>query len=416
MGEKIGQYEKAGIFRNAVDAPTDDRLGTAWLPDPREVSQHQGHDRIGQEYGPVQLLATGLQVITDQDGDLTRMTLFGSQGRKNSLHHYAFWYGSERERRRDAVLGVIQECPGMYFDLECGCSQCRDRVVKNVFDIDADAAVLVSYDPETERKERLPVAKGMFEALGLAEVRHLTTPYFQENCNLQQKLHSERSLHEVSYAPDGKVFIKSHDVNVKFRDGVPARMLIYEELPLEEKRGYGQKVKRHHVLVYGDIHDSGKPPIARYHSSCKTAEHGGNACDCRIQRERTLQMIREHGCGFLIYADEEGMNLGAVNKFWQTHITLGETGDIYKARDMLDMPRDVRTYGLIDVVRRDLHIERVSLASNNRKKKEAFEHNGVEVVSSMHLKADYSLLAPQAQADVLAKVNSGRYDNFAPKS
>ncbi len=210
--------------------------------------------------------------------------------------------------------------------------------------------------------------------------------------------------------------MKSHDMPVRFIDGDFARMIVYEEQPLSERRSYGQKIKRHYVLIYGDIHDPNKPPIARYHSSCKTAEHGGNACDCRLQREKTLQMIREHGSGILIYADEEGMGLGAVNKFWQTHITISESGDIYKARDLLDMPSDVRTYGLIDVLHRDLRINRVSLASNNRGKKQAFEVFGVEVVESMHLRADYDKLAKQARADILAKIASGRYDDFTPKS
>ncbi len=413
MKERMNPYEKSGMYRSAVDFAVDDD-GMAFLPRSGEIVNQQGIERIGEQFGVVQILATGLQSTEGEDHP-QKMTLFASRGKDNHLHHYAFWYGSERERQREMLIGTIQECPGMYFNLDCGCSQRRDHVVSSVFHQDADASLLLSFDPETTTPYRLPVARGVFEALGIRDVQYLqTNPEY--GCDLQRRLTTERSLHQVFYTPDGRIVVKSHDMPVRFIDGDFARMIVYEEQPLSERRSYGQKIKRHYVLIYGDIHDPNKPPIARYHSSCKTAEHGGNACDCRLQREKTLQMIREHGSGILIYADEEGMGLGAVNKFWQTHITISESGDIYKARDLLDMPSDVRTYGLIDVLHRDLRINRVSLASNNRGKKQAFEVFGVEVVESMHLRADYDKLAKQARADILAKIASGRYDDFTPKS
>jgi GTP cyclohydrolase II len=407
------RYHNAGIFRAAIDAPPDRRL-RAYLPRPSEIKNLLGPRirEIGRNYGAVQLLATGLQSIEGQDGELTNMTLFGSRGEEHVHHHYAFWHGGEQDIERDAVIGILQECPGMYFDLNCGCSNCRDRVVKDVFDADANAAILISYAPETTREERRSVGQGVLESLGVREVRHLLTPRFERDCSLQFELKRQKKLHDVYVAPDNKVYIRTHDMPVSFTDGEPAQMLVFQEQSFDERHGFDQKNKTHYVLVYGDIHNSERPPVARYHSSCKTAEHGGNACDCRMQREKTIELIRNNGSGIFIYADEEGMNLGAVNKFWQTHFTLGEIGDVYAARDILDMPRDVRTYSLIDVVRRSLGLQNIVLASNNRSKKRAFELHGVEVVASNHLIPDYSRLAAQATADVHAKIDSGNYEKF----
>ncbi len=108
----------------------------------------QGIERIGEQFGVVQILATGLQSTEGEDHP-QKMTLFASRGKDNHLHHYAFWYGSERERQREMLIGTIQECPGMYFNLDCGCSQRRDHVVSSVFHQDADASLLLSFDPET---------------------------------------------------------------------------------------------------------------------------------------------------------------------------------------------------------------------------------------------------------------------------
>lgn len=404
----INPYEQAGIFRKAVDAAFDE-AGRPYLPAILEINNHPDVKKIGQDFGGVQLLATGLQAIHGRT-ELSPMKVFGSQGENDPLHHYSF-QTTEQMDKRNTLVGVLQECPGMYFDLACGCSEHRDDAVNHVFHRDADAAVLLSFDPETMTKERQHVARGVFESIGLKEINRENLLNYATNCSLRNQLLQQKPLNEVFYTTDG-VYIKSHDIDVRFRDGNPARLIVYEEQPHQNRKGFNQKVKRHYVLVVGDIHNPDNPPIARYHSSCKTAEHGGNACDCRFQREKTLEMIRKHGCGILIYADEEGMNLGAINKSWQTNITLGDMGDIFQARDRLDMPRDVRTYGLIEVLRRDLNLSEVMLASNNCGKIDAFHKHGIEVVQSLHLPADNLPLAIQAHNDRNAKIASGYYHEY----
>ncbi|MCX8009019.1 MAG: hypothetical protein N3A54_04955 [Patescibacteria group bacterium] len=406
-------YETSGLFRGAIDAAGNEN-GNPLLPR-GEIMHQPGIHKVGEEHGAVQILATGRQTL-EIFHEPIGMILFASPNSENPLHHYAFLHEGKPDNNRDMVIGVIHECPGMYFNLDCGCSKKRDHVVEATFGNHPDAACLISFDPETPTNEKTQTLQGIFDSLRIRELKHLRKDMGKE-CDLQRRLQSERTIHQVFFSCDGRVFVKTHDMKVQFADNKSesredARLVVYEEQPRDLKHGYSQKKKIHYVLVYGDIHNPEKPPIARYHSSCKTAEHGGNACDCRIQREATLRLIREHGSGVLIYADEEGMGLGAVAKFWQTHITIGKAGNIYQARDMLDMPWDVRTYSLIEIIRRDLKIQSIILASNNREKASAFDQHGIEVRGIVPLTTNSLRLAPQAIHDIQAKIASGRYNKY----
>jgi GTP cyclohydrolase II len=142
--------------------------------------------------------------------------------------------------------------------------------------------------------------------------------------------------------------------------------------------GYrGDEVDEAVVLVFGDV--SGEPPLVRVHSQCLTGDvFHSLRCDCRMQLELALQMIKEEGRGLLIYELQEGRGIGLLNKL-RAYELQDAGADTVEANEQLGFEADLRNYELPAAIVRYFGIPAVRLLSNNPDKFSAMETNGIRV-------------------------------------
>lgn len=410
----MNPFENPTFARTLTDFALDHQR--TFIPSQNSVLNLPGDGIIGRESGTVVTLSRGLQALELHHGGLVKVTLFGSDAnsRYGALLHMSYHHGNERELQTNAIVASETLCPGIYFDLDCGCRGSTDETLREMYTKEPDAAAYISLNAFTPPQSRLERAIDMYEALG---IRHASRDVTQKNILLNCRTYDMLTQHDevlgTFQSSDGQLFLKTHDEHTSFRGGKPVRMIVYEEPRREDKKGYGGNVRRHFVFVYGDITKT--TPVVRYHSSCITAELGGNGCDCRMQREEFMNIAMQRGAGVFLYADEEGMRLGLTAKLFQTTLSLGGGVDLLQAREYyLNIPGDIRRYDLIDAVRQDIGLTEALIASNNKSKRRQFERNGVRIVGQFPMKIDVTCLAVQAARDAAAKVRSGNYLDYCP--
>lgn len=409
LKQSLSRYEWPTFPKGMYDAAVVDckallpqRSGLAVLPDYR---------RIGEEHGNVVYLARGAQMVASQPGELEAMDLWASWNNVHGpLRHITYSHGTQYEQKDRALVQMDILCPGGYFDLDCGCGHHKDSHIQNLYGSDASAAAYISLDTYTLPGESRETMQSILDGMGIKNIGY-SQPDIAFVCGTRQELLKPSSVQEVYFGLSGKTYFKTHDIAVTFRGGNPARLMVIEEPVVEERNGYNQRPKRHYVFVYGDIQHN--VPVVRYHSACITAELGGNGCDCHHQLQTTLSYIQDNGAGVIIYADEEGMDLGLAPKFAQTMYTGHGVTDLLSAREIeLGMPGDLRNYDLIGAVRQATGLTQARVASNNLSKYAAFERNGVLIIGTCPIEAQTSLLASQALPDIEAKKQSGRYVDY----
>ncbi len=132
------------------------------------------------------------------------------------------------------------------------------------------------------------------------------------------------------------------------------------------------------AVVKGDVRGADNVPV-RLHSECFTGDLMGSLrCDCRDQLEAALEFIGHQEVGAVVYLRQEGRGIGLVNKI--RAYALQDTGlDTVDANHKLGFDDDLRTYEVAADILRLLGIKSVSLISNNPKKQEGLETNGIAV-------------------------------------
>lgn len=132
------------------------------------------------------------------------------------------------------------------------------------------------------------------------------------------------------------------------------------------------------VVIYGDI--IGKENVlVRVHDQCLTSEvFGSMRCDCREQLKISLKTIQECG-GVIIYLQQEGRGIGIANKI--AAYALQDAGlDTVEANHQLGFPDEMREYGAVPDILKDLNIQSVKLLTNNPFKIEQLSQLGVNIV------------------------------------
>ncbi|MCC2617568.1 GTP cyclohydrolase II [Aestuariibacter halophilus] len=138
--------------------------------------------------------------------------------------------------------------------------------------------------------------------------------------------------------------------------------------------------QEHVALSYGEWQPDDIVPI-RIHSECLTGDAlFSTRCDCGFQLEKALQNIVAEGKGVLLYLRQEGRGIGLLNKIRAYH--LQDNGmDTVEANEHLGFDADLRDYAICKLMLEKLNVKRVSLMTNNPKKRAALESLGIEVVS-----------------------------------
>ncbi len=143
--------------------------------------------------------------------------------------------------------------------------------------------------------------------------------------------------------------------------------------------------KEHLVLSLGDVGD-GKPVLARVHSECLTGDAlFSMRCDCGSQLQAALKMIAEEGRGALLYLRQEGRGIGLLNKI-KAYRLQDEGADTVEANERLGFGADMRDYSICKVMLDHLNIRQVRLMTNNPRKVQALQDQGVEVLERIPIK------------------------------
>jgi GTP cyclohydrolase II len=137
----------------------------------------------------------------------------------------------------------------------------------------------------------------------------------------------------------------------------------------------------HVAMVAGDVGALGTDDVlCRVHSECLTSEVFGSVkCECKLQLDRALDLIARRGRGVVIYLrGHEGRGIGLGDKV--RAYALQEQGhDTVDANRLLGLPDDVRNFGPVGDILRDLGVRSVSLMTNNPLKVEALTALGIQV-------------------------------------
>lgn len=134
--------------------------------------------------------------------------------------------------------------------------------------------------------------------------------------------------------------------------------------------------QEHVALSYGSWEEGETVPI-RIHSECLTGDAlFSTRCDCGFQLEKALQNMVEQGKGVLLYLRQEGRGIGLLNKIRAYH--LQDQGlDTVEANEHLGFDADLRDYDICKLMLEQLKVSKVSLMTNNPKKRKALEEMGI---------------------------------------
>ena len=147
------------------------------------------------------------------------------------------------------------------------------------------------------------------------------------------------------------------------------RVVVYRELGAD---------KEHLAIIAGDV-DGAEDLLVRVHSECLTGEvlHSLK-CDCRDQLDLALQRIQSEGRGVVLYLRQEGRGIGLGNKI-RAYAKQDEGLDTVDANLALGFEDDQRGYHMAADMLRDLGVLSIALMTNNPRKVEGLEKDGVRV-------------------------------------
>jgi 3,4-dihydroxy 2-butanone 4-phosphate synthase/GTP cyclohydrolase II len=139
----------------------------------------------------------------------------------------------------------------------------------------------------------------------------------------------------------------------------------------------GLRQREHAVIAFGD---SGKTPMVRIHSECFTGDvvHS-QRCDCGEQLEQSINLIQEHGYGYIIYLrDHEGRGIGLTEKI-KAYQLQDQGMDTIDANLHLGHEIDARDWSDAIAIVKALQITAVQLLTNNPNKVAALKGAGITV-------------------------------------
>jgi 3,4-dihydroxy 2-butanone 4-phosphate synthase/GTP cyclohydrolase II len=149
----------------------------------------------------------------------------------------------------------------------------------------------------------------------------------------------------------------------------PFRVVVYRELDGD---------KEHLAVIAGEVEDA-EDLLIRVHSECLTGEAFHSLrCDCRDQLDLALERIQTAGNGAILYLRQEGRGIGLGNKI-RAYAKQDEGLDTVDANLALGFEDDQRGYQVAADMLRDLGVRSVALMTNNPRKVEGLETDGIRV-------------------------------------
>jgi 3,4-dihydroxy 2-butanone 4-phosphate synthase/GTP cyclohydrolase II len=139
----------------------------------------------------------------------------------------------------------------------------------------------------------------------------------------------------------------------------------------------GLRQREHAVIAFGE---AGIKPMVRIHSECFTGDvvHS-QRCDCGEQLEQSINLIQEHGYGYIIYLrDHEGRGIGLTEKI-KAYQLQDQGMDTIDANLHLGHEIDARDWNDAIAIVKALQITAVQLLTNNPNKVAALKGGGITV-------------------------------------
>lgn len=149
----------------------------------------------------------------------------------------------------------------------------------------------------------------------------------------------------------------------------PFRVVVYREHDSD---------KEHLAVIAGEV-EGAEDLLIRVHSECLTGEAFHSLrCDCRDQLDLALERIQAAGNGGVLYLRQEGRGIGLGNKI-RAYAKQDEGLDTVDANLALGFEDDERGYQVAADMLRDLGVRSVALMTNNPRKVQGLENDGIEV-------------------------------------
>jgi GTP cyclohydrolase II len=131
--------------------------------------------------------------------------------------------------------------------------------------------------------------------------------------------------------------------------------------------------------------DRGKPVLARLHSACFTGDVLGSLkCDCGPQLRTALAEMGRAGSGVLLYLNQEGRGIGITNKM-RAYSLQDQGFDTVEANHRLGFEDDERDFRIGSDILRRMGFSSVRLMTNNPRKVEMMEAEGIAVAERVPL-------------------------------
>jgi GTP cyclohydrolase II len=147
------------------------------------------------------------------------------------------------------------------------------------------------------------------------------------------------------------------------------RVVVYREIDGD---------KEHLAVLVGKV-EGAEDLLTRVHSECLTGEALHSLrCDCRDQLDLALERIQSAGTGAVLYLRQEGRGIGLGNKI-RAYAKQDEGLDTVDANLALGFEDDQRGYQVAADMLRDLGVRSVALMTNNPRKVEGLESDGIKV-------------------------------------
>ena len=142
----------------------------------------------------------------------------------------------------------------------------------------------------------------------------------------------------------------------------------------------GLRQREHAVIAFGTATNN---PLIRIHSECFTGDvvHS-QRCDCGEQLERSIELIQNHGYGFIVYLrDHEGRGIGLAEKI-KAYQLQDQGMDTIEANLHLGHEIDARDWSDAIAIIKALKVTQLQLLTNNPHKVDALKRAGFEVVQT----------------------------------
>ena len=130
------------------------------------------------------------------------------------------------------------------------------------------------------------------------------------------------------------------------------------------------------------------PVITRLHSACFTGDVLNSLkCDCGPQLKMAIQIMADYGGGVLLYMNQEGRGIGLTNKV-RAYSLQDQGFDTVEANHRLGFEDDERDFRFAASMLRNLGYKSVRLITNNPKKVQAMESQGLIVTERIPILVD----------------------------